>query len=309
MNDQQKQWHAALERAARLAAGVKLGRLLHRPLRYLGAVAFRYLVYPFTGKSLLRRCRTFFDTEMTVALPAGMDLYLLGCKTHDSEIRLTRFLLNYIQPGDTIADVGAHFGFFSLLAARIAGPEGKVFSLEPAPQNFRVLQQNTIPFTNIRAEQIVIGQSEGMAAFWEFPPLYSEYNTMNLKAVPAHLKGQKIELPCISLDAFAAQHGIRPQMVKIDVEGAEWEVVQGMEAMLQSDTPPAITMEYLAGSLAATGHHRAAEWLRAKGFAGHVPDQEGRLRRCEDLDAYMTKSGLDSENFVFVSTSGRQRPT
>lgn len=300
MNDQQKQWSEALDRATRLATGSKLGRLLHQPLRYLGAVAFRYALYPLTGKSLLRRCHTFFDTEMSVALPAGMDLYLLGCKTHDSEIRLTRFFLNHIQPGDTVADVGAHFGFFSLLAARLTGPEGKVFSLEPAPQNFSVLRQNTAPFANIRAEQIVIGRSKGVAAFWEFPPLYSEYNTMNPEAVPAHLKGKKIELPCLSLDAFAAQHGIRPQLVKIDVEGAEWEVVQGMEAMLQSDAPPVIAMEYLAGSRAATGHHRAAEWLRAKGFAAHVPDQEGRLRRCEDLDAYMTESGLDSENFVFV---------
>jgi FkbM family methyltransferase len=300
VNHEQEQWRTALDRATRLAAGPKLGRLLYRPLRYLGAVAFRYVWYPLSGKSLLRRCRTFFDLEMSVALPAGMDLYLLGCKTHDSEIRLTRFFLNHIQPGDIVADVGAHFGFFSLLAARLTGAEGKVFALEPAPQNFRVLRQNTAPFANIHVEQVVIGHSEGTAAFWEFPPLYSEYNTMNPEAVPAHLKGQKIELPCISLDTFAARHGIRPKLVKIDVEGAEWQVVQGMKGLLQSETPPVIAMEYLAGARSSAGHHQAAEWMLAQGFAAHVPDHEGRLRPCADLEAYMAAADLDSENFIFV---------
>jgi precorrin-6B methylase 2 len=47
-----------------------------------------------------------------------------------------------VQPGDRVVDVGAHVGYFTLLAARLCGPNGRVFAFEPHPDNFRLLERN-----------------------------------------------------------------------------------------------------------------------------------------------------------------------
>lgn len=289
-------WSAALDAAASLAAGGRMRRLMHHPLRYIGAIAYRRLVYPLTGKPLHRRCRTFFGAGMEVALPAGMDLYLLGCKTHDSEVRLARFLLNHLRPGDVVADVGAHFGYFTLLAAALCGERGRVFAFEPGGGNFGILERNTAASLQVEARRLLVGDVDGKREFWEYPVLFSEYNTTNPGAVPAYLKGRKTKLPSITLDAFFGKTGLVPRLVKIDVEGAEWEVLQGMKGLLHGSAPPVVAMEYLPGET----HRKAAEALSAWGFSAFVPDARGALEPCSNLEAYMQERGLDSENFVFV---------
>ncbi len=259
-------------------------------------MAFRKLIYPLWGVSWPRRCLTFFDAPMEVLLPAGMDIFLLGCKTHDSEVRLTRFFLRNIRTGDTFIDVGAHFGFFTLLAAKLAGAPGKVAAFEPGESTYSVLSRNTQALVQVQIFQMAVGRARGSLTFWEFPPLFSEYNTSNPKAVPAHLKGCQRVLPATSLDTFTAEAGWRPRWIKIDVEGAEWDVVQGMQGLLDSPEPPVIAMEYLGGE----SHRRALEFLFAKGFTAHVPDHSGELAPCPDPDTWLQSQGIDSENLIFL---------
>lgn len=58
------------------------------------------------------------------------------------ELAETRFLLATLLPGQTFVDVGAHLGYFSVLAARRVGPTGSVIAVEPEPRNLRLLRQN-----------------------------------------------------------------------------------------------------------------------------------------------------------------------
>lgn len=290
------QWSEKLDEATRLAAASKWRRLMYNPGTYLGAMAFRHIIYPLTGKPQLRRCRTFFGAEMEVALPAGMDLYLLGCKTHDSELRLARFLMQFLRPGDVVADVGAHFGFFTLLAAFLCEAQGRVFAFEPGEANFGVLQRNVAAFPHVEARRILVGSREGQLPFWEFPTLFSEYNTTNPEAVPAHLEGRRVELPSVSLDVFFERAGVSPRLVKIDVEGAEYDVLLGMKELIRSKAPPVIAMEYIPGH----SHRKAAEVLFEWGVRAYVADAVGQLQPCTDLDKYMLQQGIDSENFVFL---------
>jgi len=288
---------AALDRAAALAEGSKWKRLLNQPFRYLSAIAFRHLVYPIFKQPWKRKCRTFFGTEMTVDLPAGMDLFLLGCKTHDSELRLARFFIQFIQPGDKIADVGAHFGYFSLLAAHLAGPEGSIWSFEPGSATHAVLNKNTQTFQQMEVHRLLVGSEDGIRDFWEFPTLFSEYNTTRPDSVPEHLQGHKTRLASTRLDTFFSARQTAPRLIKIDVEGAEYEVIQGLESLFDQGSFPVLAMEYLGEQ----GHRQAVKWLLMRGYQVFVPASTGELQACKNWETWLPDKGTDSENFVLMS--------
>ena len=289
-------WQIALQEAEVLAAGSKWQRFLHHPGKYVQAQLFRLLVYPFRQKTWLRKCHTFFGMPMMVLLPAGMDIFLLGCKTHDSELRLAKFMMNYLKKGQTFIDVGAHFGFFSLLAAALVGDKGRVIAFEPGKTTFGVLLENSKPQPKIRCENTAVGARSGTLDFWEFPPLYSEYNTANRDAVPNHIKGIKRQLPVVHLDRYCEANQLSPDFIKMDVEGAEWEVLYGMESVLSGAKAPMIAMEYLGQD----SHRKAASYLNTLGYQTHIINAEGNPERCQEPDQYLQTKDIDSENLVFL---------
>jgi FkbM family methyltransferase len=289
-------WQKALQAAAALAAGPKWRRFMHTPRKYILAQLFRKLVYPSAQKTWSRNCTTFFGVPMTVLLPAGMDIFLLGCKTHDSELRLAKFMLNHLKEGQTVIDVGAHFGFFSLLAASLVGKKGRVTAFEPGQTTFEVLSKNTGALPHIRVENLAAGAQAGTLDFWEFPALFSEYNTTKRDAVPEHIEGTLRRIPMVSLDAYCAANLLSPDFIKMDVEGAEWDVLCGMSALLSEPKPPVIAMEYLGKD----SHRMAVQFLNARGYQTFVITTNGHATPCPEPDQHLKTNDIDSENLVFL---------
>ena len=159
-----------------LATASKLHRFLASPWRYINSVIFRQTMYRWTKRGKFAQAQTFFQTPMTLLLPAATDIYLTGGKTHPSEIRLTKFLIQHLKEGNTFFDVGAHFGYFSLLAAKCIGTKGKILAFEPSKSTFELLQKNTAAHPNIRIFNNAVSDSSEIISFYEFPVLYSEYN-------------------------------------------------------------------------------------------------------------------------------------
>jgi len=105
------------EKVENLAKGSKLRRLLQNPSKYIFAIFARKVIYPLFKRGIKQKTKLFFGKKITVTLPAGSDIYLTGGKAHDSEIRLTKFILKNLAQDDVFIDVGAHFGFFTRLAS------------------------------------------------------------------------------------------------------------------------------------------------------------------------------------------------
>jgi FkbM family methyltransferase len=114
---------------------------------------------------------------MLIQFPAGTDIFLAGGKTDDAELRLTRFLFTELCPGDQFIDIGAHFGYYSLLAS-VCTDGGKVLAIEPSQKTYALLQQNTKEYPNITAMHMALAGSEGTTGFYEFPHIYSEYSSV-----------------------------------------------------------------------------------------------------------------------------------
>lgn len=285
-----------------LAKGSKLQRLFHTPIKYIYGQLFSKVLYPQQRKGKLLSTITFFGTEMQVVLPAGMDIYLLGAKTHDSEIRLTKFLLKRLQKGDHFIDIGAHFGFYSLLGQHLVGKEGKVLSVEAASKIYEVLQENTKEQTNLETVHFALTNEETIVDFYEFPILYSEYNTLE----PAqyqdakwfkNIQPEKISVTGKRLDDLVKERQFKPKVIKMDVEGAELQVMEGMQQILQTQSPM-IAMEYLTTDRHNASHQAALKLARSYGYQSFLIDNKGDLVKTEDITTGILAQGLDSDNVV-----------
>jgi hypothetical protein len=105
-------------------------------LTLLSLVSFR-----LARKPIKVYAETFWGDKMLVVLPepVSIAIFLLGF----FEQGLTRMMLEYLDQGDVFIDVGAHFGYYTLLGSLLVGNQGQVHSFEPTPSTCQVLRRNT----------------------------------------------------------------------------------------------------------------------------------------------------------------------
>ena len=279
-----------------------MGRLLNDPLRYVSAIGFWRLVYPLTKRGRFAAARTFFGAEMQIVLPSATEIFLFGAKTHDSEIRLARFLMKNLRPGDVFCDVGAHFGYFSLLASKLVGEKGRVVSFEASKSTFGILQKNLSPCSNATPLHRAASNEDKLLIFNEFPALYSEYNSLVLPASnnAGWMKNnppQRTEVSGVRLDDFFEKENCLPNILKIDVEGAELQVLQGMPRFLR-ENKPIIVMEYLLGSSQNEAHRKAVAFSQTLGYQVFRIKSDGGVEACGNIEEEMAAVSLDSDNIV-----------
>jgi FkbM family methyltransferase len=292
-----------LAEAERLASASKWQRLLARPARYLYAIGFRELLYRLSPKERLTYVTTFFGQSMQVALPAGTDIYLLGAKSHGSEIRLARFMINRLNAGDIFVDVGAHFGYFSLLAAHVVGSTGQVKAVEAARSNHMIAQRNLHGLPQCELFHLAVNASGEAVQFHEFDALHSEYNSMHAEQFEGEAWYQqqdhrRYEVPGLRLADLLEELPAAPQLIKIDVEGAEKEVVAGAQPFLQNQRST-VVMEYLSETRGNASHRSAYEQLLKMGYHCYAIAPSGELAHVPAPEEHLRKQGLDSDNFVF----------
>jgi FkbM family methyltransferase len=164
--------------------------------------------------------------------------YLRG----EAERAVQAALAERLRPGMIFYDLGANLGLFTLLAARLVTPTGKVFSFEPDPENAASLRRNIQRngFTNVTVVESGIWSTTGNMCFVASDP-----------ASPDHGLGKFVErapensgkpTPCVSLDDFI-QTAPSPDAIKCDIEGAEVEALCGAGKLLQSPRRPWIILE------------------------------------------------------------------
>jgi len=292
-----------LSRVAQLATASKLTRLLAHPLKYAHAILHRKLIYANNKKSKEVTAPTFFGKEMSLLLPASTDIYLTGGKSHNSEIRLAKFLINNLTAGDSFLDVGAHYGYFTLLAATLVSKSGQVVAFEASKNTFAILSKNTQHTENISVINKAVSNEVGSITFYEFPNLYSEYNSIDIqqfkntdwfdKEPPV-----KNTIATVPLSSFLAAEKVVPKVIKIDVEGAEFKVISGLQTYL-SEQSPLIAMEYVSSERKNEAHQKAAALLAGFEYESYTIDETGALVLCVNVDAHLVQEQLESDNIVF----------
>ena len=136
-----------------------------------------------------------------------------------------------LKAGHTIFDIGANVGYYTVLASRLVGPEGLVAAFEPVMRNMAYLQQHIElnDVTNALAFPFAISDRAGLASF-------NTGSDSAMGMLDPEGKGN-ILVPTISLDEITDQLGVLPDVLKIDVEGAEMAVLAGATKVIQEAQP------------------------------------------------------------------------
>jgi len=177
---------------------------------------------------------------------------------------------NLLQSGDIFVDVGANVGIYSLIAGRRVGPAGKVIAFEPMPSTSEALRV-TIAVNGIsrlvEAHEYALGSEEGSATLFIAPTsghnslLPSENESVPTQPVEIH-RGDRI---------LGTQ---QPRLIKIDVEGWELDVIEGLAATLERSRGTNLVVEYSAEHIQRRGLTRSDWFSRIKA----VRDKIWRLK-------------------------------
>jgi FkbM family methyltransferase len=189
---------------------------------------------------------------------------LVATGTYDSPF--TAFVQRHVKPGDTVIDVGAHAGLFTLLLAHQVWETGRVIAYEPNPRMLELLRDNVT--MNWLSDRVEIVQKAAAAASGSLPFLAPSRYTMtgSLRPVEQLLETEdrvealeRLEVEAEPLDVHLGRFE-RIDLVKIDVEGAEEQVFAGMEQLLASGAVKRVSFEVARELL-------GGEW---KPFAGRL---------------------------------------
>lgn len=294
----------ALEQIERLTRQSRLKRFLSRPLAYVKVfmTTRRSRLFPSGQPAVIN---TFFGYPMNLLLPSGLDLFLFGAKTHDSEIRLAKFLLDNLNADSVFFDVGAHFGYYTLLAHYANCRE--IHAFEPAVASFAVLTRNTSHFQNVHTHRTVISDAFGLSDFYEFPLYYAENNTSRPPEPEdacrsGNFRPVRQRMPCQTLDGFVGENGLVPTVVKVDVEGAEKEVVAGFLYNLGKHTITLI-LEFIRDPGLRENQETILAILTQHGYYPHLINENGHPERFADFEEFLERSATESENVVFTRIS------
>jgi FkbM family methyltransferase len=176
-----------------------------------------------------------------------------------------------IAPGAVFFDIGANAGYFTLLGAKLAGASGTVVAFEPTPhQAHSVRAQAAINQLDcVRVEQAALSNQAGEAEFTvEKNGANSHFQATPLQHA-SHDPAQTIRVKTRTLDDFVAASGLTPNVLKIDVEGAEMLVLDGASHVLTTHRPRAIVSTHsdaLKASVAARFRELGYEVQPLAGF-------------------------------------------
>ena len=179
--------------------------------------------------------KTFWDRSMLVVIPevVSSDIYRFGF----IEPNVARSIIKFVSKNDVVIDVGAHFGFFTILMAELVGAKGKVHSFEPIPSTFNVLKKNTDSFQNIQINREAIWRFNDQLYLNDYGLNDSAFNSYRDSRGLNKRKIKRVKVKAINLDEYIKIKKINPKFIKIDAESTEFEVLEGMDFILKNIKP------------------------------------------------------------------------
>jgi FkbM family methyltransferase len=181
--------------------------------------------------------------------------YLLGT----DEPHLQKAIRNYVAAGDTVYDIGANQGYVSLSLAKRVGSEGRVIAFEPLPRNIEAFRQNMElnGINNVRLLEFAASDRTGEAVI----RIAGNLSTASLVWHRNDPTTTEVGVRTVSIDELveAGELGY-PKFVKIDVEGAEGSVLQGMRRTVAAARP------VLFVECSEAGREKAWHLLRDLGY-------------------------------------------
>ncbi|MCK9376089.1 MAG: FkbM family methyltransferase [Syntrophobacterales bacterium] len=221
-----------------------------------------------------------FRMKLDLADPEQLKVYFYGHYHERYEAALVQRLL---ADDDVFWDIGANVGYFALVAATALDRRGQIVAFEPGENAYARLVENLAlnSYHNVKTFNVAVSDREGEAVLHVSGDIADSSASLY---EPGQTQAQGQACRTVALDHFLAAGGLRPpNLIKLDVEGAELAVLQGARELL-AHTPPLFLMEMEEKTLTAAGTSKAAiqQFLTGYGYrAAHL--SKGRWYATADV--------------------------
>lgn len=191
-----------------------------------------------------------------------------------------------LKEGMVFVDVGAYIGYFSLFAARIVGKRGRVIAFEPDEHNFSLLEKNVEKngYSNIETIKKAVSNKDGAAYF------YLKKENLSAHTLAKERNTIEVEVETTTLDSFFGKNR-RVDVIKIDVEGAEPAVFQGMQSLVQANKKIKLIFEFYPRAIERFGYspEQFLHDLKNAGFSLYrIADKLGRASEKIKTESFLT---------------------
>lgn len=226
----------------------------------------------------------------------------------DFEPCTTQVLVETLRPGDVVLDVGANFGFFSVLAASIVGPRGRVYAVEASPSVLPILSANTRRFPQVTILETAAGSRTGVTEFF----LTADFVNSGVARSPFVDASEKISVPIDRLDnVLPKQAGFdgRVDFVKCDVQGDEVAVLEGLRTTIAANERLNLIVEWAPAWMNNAGFEARTfpEFLRGLGF-GEIVVVDDYLRKRMSIEEMELEFRRDVSGKRFCNVFASKSP-
>jgi FkbM family methyltransferase len=187
-----------------------------------------------------------------------------------------------------ILDIGANIGYTATLFAQAADPGAKIYAFEPEPFNLRLLQaavRDRKLQDRIVPVHSAVGNACGEIELWINDHHHADHRiaTDSLRSKGERAHDCYVRVPIVSVDAFVTQlRTTRPIcLIKIDVQGYELSVCQGMAEVVAQNPDASVAVEYMPEAMQDLGYEANAllDWFEQRGFRMYSMGKSGRLTK------------------------------
>ncbi len=287
-------WHdyyRCLERVGQPRASLLRSAPERESAYVLGRIAARR-----PGLALPMRARVFYGPRLRVTAPESVSMALVRYGIFEEG--LTGVLLAYLAEGACFYDVGAHYGYFTLLASLLVGSTGEIHSFEPTPSTYRILGQNlgSVRARNVRTNPLAVwNASDVRLELQDMGGAHSSLNSLFQPRSEAARAAQHSLVPVrtTTLDDYVARGNRPPDLLKVDAESAEYQVIEGARGIL-TRARPLVTLEI--GDMDVAGARSTLEIIDEMARLGYTPFEW----RENALAPHQRREKYEYDNLVFV---------
>ncbi|MGQ9463520.1 MAG: FkbM family methyltransferase [Candidatus Fervidibacter sp.] len=199
-------------------------------------------------------------TMLVASTDAGIGRELAFYRVHEPLV--TKLLPGFVQQGDTVLDIGANIGYYTLLLAHLVGEDGKVIAVEPHPNNFRLLRLNLRlnRVTNVHLVEAAISDTCEQVTLFE-----SEGSNWHSLHPTDRTSGHGLTVKALTLDVLAQQVPRPIRLIRMDIEGWETRALKSGAKTLQQDRP-ALIVEFHLCYLPKGEITETLRWLQGFGY-------------------------------------------
>ena len=287
---------------------IKLLKLLLYPFRSLFgrgfgnvrllATAFRIFVRLFIPKQYIIAKANDCRLGMVIGGDRGFDSLASGLILGKGyEVQATKLFKELVKPRMTVVDVGAHIGYYTLLALKLVGNKGRVLAFEPEPRNYDNLVKNLVrntgtdEFTNVVVLQKAVSNKNGREKLFISDNSSGECSLVEMESRPKIT----IDVGTVVLDRVLGDMPV--DVIKVDVEGGEMEVLLGAEKLISRNQGIKIFIEFLKLGLEGAGYSCMDYWSKLKQYGFNyiylIDERKRKVKRtdCGSVQDYVCKAG------------------